>query len=135
MTTTSFRTDTFEARVPAPDTLADRYYDLLALPTDDLDRETARMLQAEHELPAPIRYEATLARLWAWLALDPEDARIIAGSFERATAALPSEYRSRRIESERAVLMNALTYAEFRRLANLLPWLDREVLAVAGGAR
>jgi hypothetical protein len=140
MTTTSVSNDpvstaTFEARVPPPETLADRFYDLLALPTDALDREMTRVLEAEHELPDPLRYEATLSRLRAWLALDSEDARILAASCDRAIATLPPEYRWRRIESERAVLMNALSYAEFRRLADFLPWLDQEVLALAGGAR
>jgi hypothetical protein len=134
MTTTLLRTDTSEARALNAEALADRFYELLALPTDALDREIARLVEAEHPLPESLRYEATLARLRAWLALDPEEARIVAQSWDRAIAVLPTEYRARRVESERAVLLNALTCDEFRRLAALLQWLDQEALVLAGGA-
>lgn len=135
MTTTLLRTDTSDARVPDSETLADHFYDLLSLPTEALDREISRLIEAEHQLPDPARYEATRARLRAWLALDPEAARIVARSWDRRVSTLPAEYHARRVESERAVLMNALTYDDFRRLAGLLPWLDEDARALAGGAR
>lgn len=108
---------------PFTDTLAERFYSMLVLDSDTLERALVPFIQAEHELPEPARYEATLARLRAWLELDDEDARVIAGAYERAIAGFPTDYHGRRLEAERAVMMNALTFGEFRRLAGILPWL------------
>jgi hypothetical protein len=103
--------------------LADRFYALLALPDRALERALGRVIEAEHELPPSSRREATLTRLRAWLDLNPEDQRVIANAYERATAVLPATYADSREEAERAVILNACTFAEFRRLAALLSWL------------
>ena len=83
----------------------------------------AAFIRAEHELPEPARYEAILARLQAWLDLDSEDRLIVARAFEGALETLPREYLDRCREAERAVIMNALTFQDFRTLAASLPWL------------
>jgi hypothetical protein len=103
--------------------LTDRLYALLTLPDGGLEQALSRVIQTEHELAAPGRYEATLNRLRAWLELDPEDQRVVANAYERATAELPAAYADSREEAERAVILNACTFAEFRRLAELLSWL------------
>jgi hypothetical protein len=112
-----------------PPSLADRFYDLLALSTRDLDRALERFVAGEQELAEPERYEAVRDRLCAWLDLDDEDARILAAAFERASAAFPTEYRARRVEAERAVIMNALSFQDFVRLSSILPWLRDEPVA------
>src|SRR5437773_912549 len=68
----------------ATESLADRFYDLLTLPSDDLERTLSRFIRSEDELPDAVRYQAVLGRLRAWLELDNEDARVIAGAYERA---------------------------------------------------
>jgi hypothetical protein len=110
-------------RAARPPSLADRFYDLLALSTRELDRSLEQFVAQEHELEEPARHIAVRDRLRAWLDLDDEDARIIAGAYERASAGFPPAYHARRVETERAVIMNAFTFDEFLRLASILPWL------------
>jgi len=64
--------------------LAERFYSLLALPDDALVERLAGHVRSEHELSEPARYEAVLARLQAWLELDPEDRIVFARAWERA---------------------------------------------------
>ena len=135
---TSIHAGTSESRTQAPllDALAGRFYALLTLPNDALERALGRVIQAEHELPEPARYEAALSRVRAWLALDPEDQRVVANAYEHAIAAFPAEYANRRQEAERAVIMNSLTFAQFRTLAGFLPWLQQpQYLAPGDDAR
>lgn len=114
------------------ESLAARYHSLLALPDNRLERALTSFIQAEHELPEPARYDATLARLQAWLQLDAEERLIVARAFERALASMPREYVHRCREAERAVMMNALTFQQFRTLAESLPWLrDAELVEFA----
>jgi hypothetical protein len=115
----------------APRGPADDFYDLLAMSTPTLDRAMRERAAREYALAEPERYEAAHERLAAWLALDDEDARILAAAFDRATGSLPDEYRTQRIETERAVLMNAMTFDEFVRLASMLAWLRDEPLPTA----
>jgi hypothetical protein len=103
--------------------LTDRFYALLTLPDRALEQGLSRIIQTEHELAAPARYEAALSRLRAWLELDPEDQLVVASAYDRATAGFPADYADSREEAERAVILNACTFAEFRRLAELLSWL------------
>ncbi|MBX7112508.1 MAG: hypothetical protein K1X87_11780 [Dehalococcoidia bacterium] len=103
--------------------LAGRFYSLLALPDDQLAGGLTRHIHAEHDLSEPARYEAVLARLQAWLELDVEDRIVIGRAWERALDGLPLEYRARCREAERAVMMNGLTFGDFRALAAALPWL------------
>jgi hypothetical protein len=122
---------------PASPSLADQFYDLLALSTRHLDRALERFVADEHDLPDAARHKAIRDRLGAWLELDDEDARILAAAFERATNAFPPEYRTQRIETERAVIMNALTFDDFLRLVSILPWLrdESEVEPALAGAQ
>ena len=107
------------------ESLAERFYALLSLPDDRLEAALAEFVRAEDELPEPARYEATLARLRAWLELDREDAFVLARAYERATASFTADFAARRIEAERAVIMNGMSFDEFRALAGILPWLRR----------
>jgi len=116
----------------AASSLADSFFSYLALPDPQLEAKLRSMIRLEDELPEPDRYEATLARLRAWLELSDEDARIIARGWARALATLPADYGQRAAQAERAVIFNGLTFAEFRRLSDLLPslatdWLPEEV--------
>lgn len=110
--------------IPRPASLlAGRFYSLLALPDDLLVEGLTKHIRTEHELSEPARYEAVLARLQAWLELDAEDRIVIGRAWERALDGLPLEYRARCREAERAVMMNGLTFGDFRALAATLPWL------------
>ena len=114
-----------------PASQADRYYELLALPTSELERELAAVARAELALDEPDRYAAVRARLLGWLGLSAEDRRIIAGAFERATQAMPIDDALELIEAERAVTMNSLGFEEFRQLAPVLRWVARDEVALA----
>ncbi|MGE3411940.1 MAG: hypothetical protein AB7L91_06920 [Dehalococcoidia bacterium] len=105
--------------------LAGRFHALLALSDERLVEALTRHIQAEHELSDSARDEAVLARLQAWLELDAEDRLVLARAWERALDGFPAEYRARCREAERAVLMNGLTFGDFRALARALPWLRR----------
>ena len=111
----------------AEDSLAARLNAVLTLPGNALAEAQAlrRLIQAEHELPEPARYEATLRRLNAWLALNVEDRHARVGAYERAIVAFPADYAQRRQDVETAVVLNALTFSQFRTLAECLPWLEQ----------
>ena len=106
-----------------PEALAERFYHLLDRSDLEIERALRDFVQVEDELPEARRYEAALARLRAWLQLDAEDARIIAGAYERAVQSFPEQFEQRRIDAERAAVLNGMTFAEFCELAPLLPWL------------
>jgi len=106
--------------------LRNRYHDLLALAPATLAERARRELLAEGLLPHDQRREAVYRRLCAWLDLDSEDARIIANAYDRAGATLPETLARRRMEDERDAMVNGLTFDEFRRLADILPWLDSD---------
>ena len=72
--------------------LADEYHAYLALSDAELETEFRSIIRAEHALPEPIRYEATLRRLRAWLALAWEDARTLARAHADALAKFPEPY-------------------------------------------
>jgi hypothetical protein len=104
-------------------TLADQLHDLLALPEAALEHAMAERIRREDEMDEDARHRSTAERLHAWLELDPEEARIIARVFERASARLDSQVQARRIETERAVILNGMRFGEFRALAPLIGWL------------
>jgi len=106
--------------------LRNRYHDLLVLSPAALAERAREELLAEGLLPDDRRREAVYRRLCAWLDLDSEDARIIANAYERAGATLPETLVRRRMEHERDAMVNGLTFDEFRRLAEILPWLDSD---------
>lgn len=103
--------------------LARRFYGLVALPEEVLVEGLTKHIRSEHELTEPARYEAVLARLRAWLELDSEDRIVLGRAWERALDGLPLEYRARCREAERAVMLNGLSFGDFRLLAAALPWL------------
>lgn len=110
--------------IPRPGSLlAGRFYSLLALPERGLVEGLTRQVRSEHKLSEPARHEAVLARLQAWLELDSEDRIVIARAWEQVLDELPFEYRARCREAERAVLMNGITFGDFRLLSRALPWL------------
>ena len=108
-------------------TEADRYYDLLGLDPTTLERELLAEIQEEHELPERQRTMAVLSRLSAWLELDVEQARILAETWDRVLRSLSEEIRAQALENERAALLNGMSFADFRRLATILPWARQEV--------
>src|SRR5436309_3192869 len=109
------------------DSLKARLNAVLTLPGNALAQAQAlrELIRAEHELPEPARYEAALRRLHAWLALDMEERHTRVGAYERAIAAFPADYGQRRQDVETAVALNALTFSQFRTLAECLSWLGQ----------
>src|SRR5687768_419023 len=89
----------------AEDSLTARLNAVLTLPGNALAQALAlhKLIQAEHELPEPARYEATLRRLNAWLALNLEDRHTQVRAYERAIATFPADYAQRRQDVETAV--------------------------------
>jgi hypothetical protein len=110
----------------AIEALAEQYYDLLALNPEDLHAALARRARAEDTLPDRERAAAAHRRLSAWLALGDEDARILANAYDEALRALPASLAGRRMEAERDAVLNGMRFADFRRLAGILPWLRAE---------
>ena len=106
--------------------LIERYHHLLTRPDGELRDALASMIRAEQALPEGDRYAVTFARLRAWLAMDREDARIIARAFEEAMERFSPEQREERMAAERAVILNGLRFAEFRALCGIVPWLRSE---------
>ncbi len=105
------------------ESLVERFYAYLALTDGQLETEMRMHIRAEHDLPEPVRYEAVLERLRAWLELSPEDARILARAYADALRTFPDAYGAEIQRAERAVLLNAMTFQELRVLATVLPWL------------
>jgi hypothetical protein len=106
--------------------LVDRYHHLLTRPDTELRDGLARMIRAEQALPEADLHAAAHARLKTWLALDREDARIIARAFDEAMERCSKEQQERRFTAERAAIMNGLRFAEFRALCGIVPWLRSE---------
>jgi hypothetical protein len=101
---------------------AEWFEDALVLPDDRLVDALRRHIQAEYDLPADERRRAVAGRLRAWLRLGERAHRLVA-CYEKASAALPFHVERARLEAERDAVMNGLSYAEFRRLAEVVPWL------------
>lgn len=117
------------------DTLADELHHLLVLRMPELERVLRSRIQAEDALPEDARHAAVLARLRAWLRLDREDARVIAGAWDAALETFPSGYAARCIDVERAVMLNGMGRSEFQALSDFVPWLTgRRGLEVFAGA-
>jgi len=112
-------------------TLADYYYELLALAPSDLERELREVAEAERALPERMRYAAARARLLAWLDLSREERRILARSFERVMERLPEDLQAARLEAERDAVLNGMTFAQFRELALALGWASQEEMVSA----
>lgn len=123
-----------------PSTDGDRFTRLLARSPSEQERTLRHEIETEHELPDGIRHPAVLDRLRAWLTLHGEEARVTARACDAALATLPSEYTTRRRETESAVMLTGMAFAEFRALAEILPWLggdsalDIFAAAIADGA-
>lgn len=114
--------------------LADQLQDLLALPEAALEHAMAERIRREDGMDEDARHRATAERLHAWLELEPEEAHIIARAFDRAAARLDDQVQARRIETERAVILNGMGFQQFRALTRLIDWLrypqlDEELLA------
>lgn len=129
MDVTERRAQTGAHSLPAP-SLVDRYYDLLALPTAALDARSAELALDELALPEPERQLAVLERLHAWLALDGEDARILAASWARAVQGLASDAQALSVASERAAVLDGCSFGQFLQLSEFVPWIRAEAAAV-----
>jgi hypothetical protein len=102
---------------------AERYREWLALPTDELRDRAAAELVVEALATPERRRELARERLLAWLELDGEDARILARTYDEATASLEPEQRNARYEAERDAILHGLSFRQFQQLADTLPWL------------
>ena len=107
--------------------LASAFYDAESLPPVELRRVMRALARREGAAPIDDRARAAQLRFRAWLALDIEEARVIARAFDDAFIDLPDGWRDRSREIELSVLLNALHLREFQQLARILPWLrDRD---------
>lgn len=132
---TTPNTDTRYPDAHAPSLAAERYAELLYLPTDDLRRRAVEELRAEATLPADERRAVARARLAAWLELDGEDTRILARIYDEAARSLPQAEMEAWLEAERDAVLHGLSFREFTRLADMVPWLrSRLGLLVMGAA-
>lgn len=121
--------------IPHARVARERYQEWLALPTDELRRVVATELADEAALDPQERRRAALRRLTAWLELDAEDARILARVHDEAAAALPAEAARARYEAERDAILHGLSFAEFTRLVEMVPWLRSSLgLTLMGAA-
>ena len=117
----------FDRTSPLPfRTEADRYYELLGLDIATLERELLAEIQEEHEQPERQRTVAVLSRLSAWLELDIEQARILADTWDRVLLSLSEGIRQQARDAERAAVLNGMSFADFERLAAILPWAREE---------
>lgn len=103
-----------------------RYEDLLALPTGELRERAAQEIRAELDLPLEAQREAVHARLAAWLELEPENARILARTWDEAAAGLSEDEARRRFEAERDSMLHGFRFQDFTRFAEFMPWLRSE---------
>ena len=106
--------------------LASAFYDAESLAPIDLRRAMRALARREGAASIDDRNAAALLRLRAWLALDVEEARVIARAFDDAFLDLPEGWRERSREIEFSVIVNALHAREFRQLARILPWLREQ---------
>lgn len=114
---------------------AERYGELLYLPTDTLRRHAVAELRAEAALPPDQRRAAARARLAAWLELDGEETRVLARVYDEAARTLPRDDLESWLEAERDAMLHGLSFSEFTRLADMVPWLrSRLGLLVMGAA-
>ena len=98
-------------------------YDAGALPPVELRRVMRALARREGAASIELAHELSVRRLRALLALDVEDARVVARAFEDAHIDLPVEWRDRNREIEFSTIKNALHPREFIALTNILPWL------------
>src|SRR5687768_3789027 len=91
-------------------TEADRYYELLGLDPATLERELLVEIQDEHEQPERQRTLTVLSRLSAWLELDVEQARILAGTWDRVLSSLSPAIRGEALHAERAAVLNGMPF-------------------------
>ena len=107
--------------------LAAAFYEAEGLAPVELRRVMRALARREGTASIDDRTRAAQLRLRAWLALDVEEARVVARAFDDAFLDLPEGWRERSREIEFSVILNALHAREFHRLARVLPWLrDRE---------
>lgn len=103
--------------------LAAAFYDAQSLAPIELRRAMRALARREGAAAIDERNSAALLRLRAWLALEIEEARVIARAFDDAFIDLPDGWRERSREIEFSVIINGLHAREFRRLSRILPWL------------
>jgi hypothetical protein len=83
----------------------------------------------EHERREAIRRRL---RTWGWQSL--EEGRLSATAYDRARAGISRDDQRALDEAEREVVLNALSFSEFSRLAEFLPWLRSWHLPMARDA-
>ena len=94
-----------------------------AFPAERLLPEAIRILRYELDLPAYDRRREAVRRLRAWLQLPPTAANRLAVAFDEAAKSLDPVEREELRQTEQEAVMDGLSYAEFRRLADIVPSL------------
>lgn len=103
--------------------LAAAFYDADGLSPINLRRTMRALARREGAAEMQDRLRAAQIRLRAYLALEVEEARVIARAFDDAFLDLPADWRERSREIELEVILNALHAREFQQLTRILPWL------------
>ena len=125
----SSETDTF---VLTPDQqLVERYRRLTQTGTENMRSEALRTARYELDLPLDERRRKVARRLRSWLALRGEEARPLLASVKDAYRELDLAERLELIDTEHDAALKGLTFAEAKRIAQLVPWLGDCALKTA----
>ena len=123
MTTTSFAS--LPSTGVSDSNREEKYKQLADLPTEQLLAEAVRILRYELDLSGYERRRHVLDRLHTWLEMDSEKARRLAIVFDDCAAGLETSERDDIDATTEDAVMDGLSYAEFQRLAELMPSLGK----------
>lgn len=130
MSSATFASQTLVGEIGTVDEqLLSKHRRFARLPETSLHQAALQALRYELDLPADERRRRVIARLRAWLMLEPADARRVAGAFHAAVDELDTDERHAIRETEEDAVMDGVSYREFERLAGIMPslqhWQDR----------
>jgi hypothetical protein len=115
---------TFNAPVIQPHAAEVRFYrGLLELTREEAETQLLQSLLRELRLDPEEQRRAILGRFRAWLDLSVEDGARIAAAYDGAHDELTPEQQIAIDEAERDVVLGGLSYREYERLSEFLPWL------------
>jgi hypothetical protein len=111
------------APVLAADQLSSRFKSLAQLAHPELTREVHRLVAIELDLPEDARRRRIIRRFQAWLELKGNDLARVADVFHQAVTTLSTDDQELIEDAERNALLDGLSYADFRRLADSISYI------------
>ena len=99
------------------------YRSLLEMTHEERDYQVLEVLVRELRGNEAERRWAIWRRFLAWSSLSIEEGAALATAYEHAASRLSPDDQRALDEAEREVVLNGLSYAQFGRLAEFLPWL------------